>query len=41
MVATGAGGHVCELQLMMLDVAKVKTFEGHGRYVAFRNIRGE
>ena len=40
-VAAGAGGHVCEVQLMMLDVATVKTLEGHGRYVAFRNIRGE
>ena len=40
-VAAGAWGHVCEVQLMLLSVAQVKTAEGHARYVAFRNIRGE
>ena len=40
-VAAGAWGHVCEVQLMLLSVARVKTAEGHKRYVAFRDIRGE
>lgn len=33
--------HVAELQLILLPFAKVKTNEGHQRYVQFRNLRAE
>jgi len=37
----GLETHVCEVQLVLLEYAKVKTEEGHARYVEFRNRMGE
>jgi len=37
----GLEGHVCELQLILKDFARIKTQVGHKRYVAYRNTRGE
>jgi hypothetical protein len=33
--------HICELQLVLKEVAEVRTMNGHSRYVAFRNMRCE
>ncbi len=35
--AAGAGRHVCELQLLLLAVARRRSEDGHRRYVAYRN----
>jgi hypothetical protein len=35
-----AAGHVCELQLLLLPFARVKSHSGHRRYIAFRNAMG-
>lgn len=32
--------HVCEVQLMLIDFAVLKSDKGHKRYVGFRNARG-
>ncbi|EKX48440.1 hypothetical protein GUITHDRAFT_105588 [Guillardia theta CCMP2712] len=37
----GVEGHICELQLILVDFHKLKTLEGHKRYVQFRNLRCE
>jgi len=37
----GVETHVCEVQLQILEFAKVKSIQGHSRYVQFRNCRGE
>lgn len=37
----GLDRHVLELQLMLLDMAKLKTDEGHRRYIEFRDARAE
>jgi len=36
----GVDGHVCEVQLIPLELALVKTDIGHARYVHWRNQRG-
>ena len=33
--------HICELRLMLLPFAVLKTHDGHISYVRYRNIRGE
>ncbi len=33
--------HVAEVQLLLLPFLKVKSDQGHARYVEWRNIRGE
>uniref|UniRef100_A0A7S1ECE9 Uncharacterized protein n=4 Tax=Hemiselmis andersenii TaxID=464988 RepID=A0A7S1ECE9_HEMAN len=38
--ALGAELHVCEVQLLTLEFAKLKTADGHKRYVQSRNDRG-
>mmetsp|Transcript_5673 Transcript_5673/g.18249 ORF Transcript_5673/g.18249 Transcript_5673/m.18249 type:complete len:132 (-) Transcript_5673:251-646(-) len=37
----GAETHVCEVQLIMTAMAHIKDDQGHRRYIAFRNLRGE
>lgn len=37
----GADWHVCEVQLVLREVALLKNNEGHKRYVDFRNYRSE
>jgi len=37
----GVDTHVCELQLLLLEFAMVKSDAGHKRYVQFRNTKGE
>jgi len=37
----GIDTHVCELQLILVRFAELKSEEGHKRYVEFRNARGE
>ena len=37
----GIGTHVCEVQLMLLGVAKLKSDEGHRNYVQGRNLRAD
>ncbi len=34
------GGHVCEVQLLLLAVAQQRSEAGHQRYIAFRNAMG-
>eukprot|EP00282_Hemiselmis_andersenii_P046347 CAMPEP_0172088270 /NCGR_PEP_ID=MMETSP1043-20130122/23146_1 /TAXON_ID=464988 /ORGANISM="Hemiselmis andersenii, Strain CCMP441" /LENGTH=678 /DNA_ID=CAMNT_0012750567 /DNA_START=14 /DNA_END=2051 /DNA_ORIENTATION=- len=36
----GAELHICEVQLLLLEFAALKTFQGHQRYVSARNTRG-
>ncbi len=36
----GPASHVCELQLQLLDFARIKSDSGHRRYVAWRNAMG-
>ena len=40
-VSSGVSGHVCELQLLLEQFFRVKTEQGHLRYVDFRNRRAE
>jgi hypothetical protein len=40
-VALGLSGHVCEVQLLLEGFARVKSDDGHRRYVEWRNFRGE
>eukprot|EP00961_Rhodomonas_salina_P238321 3221285-Rhodomonas_salina.2 len=37
----GADWHVCEVQLVLREVALLKNNEGHKRYVDFRNYRSD
>jgi len=37
----GAETHVCEVQLVLTAMARIKNDEGHRKYIAFRNLRGE
>jgi len=37
----GVEGHVAEVQLLLMRIADIKNDEGHRRYIAFRNLRGE
>jgi len=37
----GVSWHVCELQLLLLDFALLKSEDGHRRYVMLRDARGE
>ena len=37
----GVEGHICELQLILVDFHKLKTLAGHQRYVQLRNLRCE
>lgn len=37
----GVYHHVVELQLLLIDFAKLRTENGHRRYIEFRNKRGE
>jgi hypothetical protein len=37
----GVTSHVCEVQMILKSFAVLKSAEGHERYVAFRNTRGE
>ena len=37
----GLSWHICELQLLLLDYAKIKSELGHSRYIQWRNTRGE
>ena len=39
-VAAGASGHVCEVQLQLLAVARQRSEAGHRRYIAYRNGMG-
>ena len=39
-VPADAAGHVCELQLLLLPFARVKSESGHRRFIAFRNAMG-
>mmetsp|Transcript_28191 Transcript_28191/g.65833 ORF Transcript_28191/g.65833 Transcript_28191/m.65833 type:complete len:93 (-) Transcript_28191:194-472(-) len=39
--ALGVELHVCEVQLLLLDFASLKSNEGHRRYVNSRNERGD
>ncbi len=38
--AVGADRHVCELQLLLLTVARRRSEDGHRRYIAYRNAVG-
>jgi hypothetical protein len=40
-VRMGVEGHVCELQLILIEYAMLKHDSGHARYVNFRNYLGE
>lgn len=40
-VRMGVETHVCELQLIPIDMHRLKTEQGHARYVSFRNMRAE
>uniref|UniRef100_A0A7S0QKX5 Uncharacterized protein n=1 Tax=Cryptomonas curvata TaxID=233186 RepID=A0A7S0QKX5_9CRYP len=40
-MALGVDTHVCELQLLHVSFAKIKSDEGHKRYISFRNLKGE
>mmetsp|Transcript_27660 Transcript_27660/g.64297 ORF Transcript_27660/g.64297 Transcript_27660/m.64297 type:complete len:246 (+) Transcript_27660:3440-4177(+) len=33
--------HVCEVQLLLKEVARIKNEDGHKRYIHFRNMRGQ
>jgi hypothetical protein len=37
----GVDSHVCEVQLLLLDMALLKSSEGHQHYVSGRNLRGD
>ncbi len=37
----GLAAHVCEVQLLLEGFARVKSDDGHARYVEWRNCRGE
>jgi hypothetical protein len=37
----GVNGHVCELQLLLVQFHRLKTEDGHKRYVEYRNLRAE
>ena len=37
----GVSGHVCELQLILVKFYELKTEDGHGRYITYRNLRAE
>ena len=39
--AMGVQLHICELQLILTEFARLKTDDGHRRYVAYRNALGE
>ncbi len=38
--AAGADLHTCELQLLLLAVARRRSEDGHRRYIAYRNAVG-
>uniref|UniRef100_A0A7S0W7E2 Uncharacterized protein n=1 Tax=Hemiselmis tepida TaxID=464990 RepID=A0A7S0W7E2_9CRYP len=40
-IDNGINSHICEVQLILKAFAELKSAEGHARYVAFRNTRGE
>ena len=40
-VKMGCETHICELQLVLCNIADLKHDEGHRRYISFRNARGE
>ena len=40
-VEVGVSGHVCELQLLLLQFHQLKSEAGHKRYVGYRNLRAE
>ena len=40
-LAGGAWGHVCEVQLLLIPFARIKSDEGHQRYILYRDIRGQ
>ena len=33
--------HVCELQLLLVPFAEIKSDQGHKRYIEYRNLRSE
>jgi hypothetical protein len=37
----GADSHVCEVQLLLREMALLRSDEGHGNYVMSRNLRGD
>ena len=37
----GLSGHVCELQLILKEFFLLRSDDGHGRFVSFRNLRAE
>jgi hypothetical protein len=37
----GCSGHVCELQLILAAFQRLKTTDGHGRYIISRNLKAE
>eukprot|EP00960_Hanusia_phi_P071473 767561-Hanusia_phi.AAC.11 len=37
----GVDSHVFELQLLLIDHARIKSEAGHARYIEWRNTRGE
>jgi len=37
----GLDTHVCEVQLLLIEVSKIKNDSGHKRYIQFRNLRGQ
>jgi hypothetical protein len=39
-VALGVDGHICEIQLVLKQIAELRSREGHALYVQFRNKRG-
>eukprot|EP00281_Chroomonas_sp_CCMP1168_P033151 CAMPEP_0206245362 /NCGR_PEP_ID=MMETSP0047_2-20121206/18655_1 /ASSEMBLY_ACC=CAM_ASM_000192 /TAXON_ID=195065 /ORGANISM="Chroomonas mesostigmatica_cf, Strain CCMP1168" /LENGTH=387 /DNA_ID=CAMNT_0053670653 /DNA_START=132 /DNA_END=1295 /DNA_ORIENTATION=+ len=37
----GAESHICELQLVLLGFAQIRSNEGHQRYISWRNYRAQ
>eukprot|EP00282_Hemiselmis_andersenii_P037851 CAMPEP_0169447236 /NCGR_PEP_ID=MMETSP1042-20121227/11412_1 /TAXON_ID=464988 /ORGANISM="Hemiselmis andersenii, Strain CCMP1180" /LENGTH=761 /DNA_ID=CAMNT_0009558779 /DNA_START=2562 /DNA_END=4848 /DNA_ORIENTATION=+ len=40
-LALGAEVHICELQLILLSFAEIRSVAGHRNYIQWRNFRGE
>ena len=37
----GLSQHVCEIQLVPIEYLRMKTEEGHKKYIMYRNMRAE
>ena len=40
-VALGVDSHVCEVQLVLIPIARLKSEGGHRNYIVCRNLRAD